>query len=153
MTTIYADTSFLVASRAERDTFHDDALAFYKAHFEDLWLWSPWHRVEVFNSIRQLALNPDRGAGLNEAEARAMIHRFEDDVRCDYLLHVEADWRDVLQTANEISVAHAFSLPCRAADLLHVAYAKELVAELFVSFDDDQVALAKAAGLKAINPA
>jgi hypothetical protein len=34
-----------------------------------------------------------------------------------------------------------------------VAYAKELAAELFVSFDDDQVALARAAGLKAENPA
>jgi len=109
--------------------------------------------VEVFNSIRQLALNPDREAGLNEAEARAIIHRLEADIRCDYLVHLEADWRDVLQTANEISIAHAFNLPCRAADLLHVAYAKELAAELFVSFDDDQLALAKAAGLKPVNPA
>jgi predicted nucleic acid-binding protein len=41
----------------------------------------------------------------------------------------------------------------RAADLLHVAYAKELAAETFVSFDDDQLALARASGLKTAKPA
>ena len=65
---------------------------------------------------------------------------------------MEADWRDVLRTAYEISVEHGFSLFCRSADVLHVAYAKELAAELFVSFDEDQVVLAKAAGLDAIQP-
>jgi predicted nucleic acid-binding protein len=148
--TIYADTSFLVAVWYRHDHFHGQAARFYTERFEDTWLWSPWHRVEVFNTLRQLTLDPD---GLVQSESRAIIHRLEADVRYDYLVHMEADWRDVLQTANEISIAHAFGLPCRSADLLHVAYAKELVAELFVSFDDDQVALAKAAGLKAVNPA
>jgi predicted nucleic acid-binding protein len=41
---------------------------------------------------------------------------------------------------------------CRAPDLLHVAYAKELAAEVFVSFDDDQLALAEATGLKTFLP-
>jgi hypothetical protein len=45
-----------------------------------------------------------------------------------------------------------FSLACRSADLLHVAYAKELSAALFVGFDDDQLALARAAGLKTLRP-
>jgi hypothetical protein len=36
--------------------------------------------------------------------------------------------------------------------MLHVAYAKEFAADLFVSFDDEQLLLAQAAGLKAVNP-
>ena len=36
---------------------------------------------------------------------------------------------------------------------LHFAYARELAADLFVSFDNDQLALAKASGLKVANPA
>jgi hypothetical protein len=36
--------------------------------------------------------------------------------------------------------------------LLHVAYAVELAAEAFVSFDNEQLQLARAAGLGAINP-
>ncbi len=29
--------------------------------------------------------------------------------------------RDVLRTANELRIEHAFEMPCRAPDLLHVA--------------------------------
>ena len=65
---------------------------------------------------------------------------------------MEADWRDVMRTANETSVDQAFDLPCLAPDLLHVAYAQELAAEAFVTFDTDQLRLAKAAGLKALKP-
>jgi len=49
MTTYYADTSFLVASRFPADTFHTEAIEFYRGREEGTWLWSPWHRVEVFN--------------------------------------------------------------------------------------------------------
>ena len=150
---IYADTSFLLASRLRRDTFHKVALDYYEAMQDEVWLWSPWHRVEVFNSIRQLVQHPEAKRRLSPAEAKALIHRLEADVRLDYFTHLEADWRDVLRTANETSVAHGYELPCRAPDLLHVAYANELAAEVFVSFDHDQLELAKAAGLKAVRPA
>jgi predicted nucleic acid-binding protein len=145
---IYADTSFLVATRVRRDTHHSAALDFYEIHQDETWLWSPWHRVEVFNAIRQLAQHPETNRRLSEAEAKALIHRLETDVRLGYFTHLEADWRDVLRTANEISIASSFAIPCRAADLLHVAYAKELAATSFVSFDADQITLASASGLK-----
>ena len=107
--------------------------------------------MEVFNSLRQFARG-DQPA-LREADARRIIHRLELDVRQGCFLHLEKDWRDVLRAASDISARHGFSVPCRAADLLHVAYARELSADLFISFDDDQVKLAKAVGLKALRPA
>jgi predicted nucleic acid-binding protein len=149
---IYADSSFLVAARVRRDTFFKLALDFYEAAQDEVWLWSPWHRVEVFNSIRQLVRHPDAARRLSLAEAKTLIHRLETDVRLGYFTHMEADWRDVLRTANEISIGNGFDLACRAPDLLHVAYAKELAAELFVSFDNDQLTLAGAAGLKTRKP-
>lgn len=149
---IYADTAFFIAARVRRDTFYEVASEFYESAQDETWQWSPWHRVEVFNTIRQLVRHPETKRRLLMAEASALIHRLESDVRLDYLTHFEADWRDVLRTANEISIAHGFKLACRAPDLLHVAYAKELSAETFVSFDNDQLALAAAAGLKAVKP-
>jgi predicted nucleic acid-binding protein len=149
---IYADTSFLLAARIRRDNFHTAALDYYEAQQDEVWLWSPWHRVEVFNSIRQLVRHPDPARRLSRAEAKALIHRIETDVRLGYFTHLEADWRDVLRTANEASIAQGFTLACRAADLLHVAYANELAATLFVSFDEEQLALAEACGLKAVRP-
>lgn len=149
---IYADTSFLVAARVRRDNFHKPAVDYYAAQQDEVWLWCPWHRVEVFNSIRQLVRHPDPDRRLSLAEARALIHRVETDVRLGYFTHLEADWRDVLRSANEISIAQGFDLACRAADLLHVAYANELAARVFVSFDEDQLALAEASGLKVVRP-
>jgi predicted nucleic acid-binding protein len=129
---IYADTSFLLAMRVPSDNFHDEALDFYETNQESVWLWSPWHRVEVFNSLRQLVRHPEAKRRISVAEAKLLIHRIETDVRLGYFTHLEADWRDVLRTANEISIGHGFDLPCRSSDLLHVAYANELAAPLFL---------------------
>jgi len=149
---IYADTSFLVAVKVRRDNFHELAVNYYSLNQDEPWLWSPWHRIEVFNTVRQLTQHPETKRRLQQAEARALIHRLESDVRLGYFMHLEADWRDVLGTSNELSAAHGFSLPCHSADLLHVAYAKEISAETFVTFDEDQLDLAEAAGLKAVHP-
>src|SRR5256885_438727 len=56
---IYADSGFLVAFRVPEDTFHREAQEFYEAEQDRVWLWSPWHRIEVFNTIRQLARHPE----------------------------------------------------------------------------------------------
>lgn len=148
--TIYPDTTFYVALRFFDDTHHETATDYFGRQLDDLFLWSPWHRVEVANSLRQFA----RGTRpvLPEADARRILHRLEADVRAGYFHHLEADWRDVFRAACAISAQHGFSQTCRSADLLHVAYAKVLRADLFVSFDADQVALAKAAGLKSLFP-
>lgn len=149
---IYADSSFLVALKVRLDTFHERALTYYEKHQEEVWLWSPWQRVEVFNTLRQLTRHPDSKRRLLVAEARTIIRSIENDVRLGYFTHMEADWRDVLRAANETSIAHAFELPCLAADLLHVAYAVELAAKAMVSFDEDQLFLARACGLNPIKP-
>jgi predicted nucleic acid-binding protein len=150
---IYADTSFLLAMRVPSDNFHEAALAFYEANQENVWLGSPWHRVEIFNSLRQLARHPEAKRRITVTEARSLIRRIETDVRLGYFTHLEADWRDVLRTANELSIAHGFDLPCRAPDLLHVAYANELASEQFVSFDEEQLNLARASGWRTKLPA
>lgn len=148
---IYPDSSFYVALRYGEDTHHISATHYFEDHQDENLLWSPWHRVEVANTIRQLA----RGnrPSLVDADARQMIHRLENDVRLGYFLHMEADWRDVLRGAYEISAAHSFSLFCRSADLLHIAYARELAADRFVTFDHDQLELARAVGLVVEHPA
>src|SRR5207249_5034451 len=102
---------------------HTEAVEFYESRQDEIWLWCPWQRVEVFNTIRQLTRHPDPKRRLRLAEAKALIHRLEDDVRAGYFTHVEIDWRDLLRGANEISRTHAFERACLAADLLHVAYA------------------------------
>ena len=57
------------------------------------------------------------------------------------------DWVAVLREAEKLGAAHAEDLGCRSADLFHVAAAAELGADLFLSFDERQMKMAKAAGL------
>jgi len=51
---IYADTSFFVALNVPRVKQFKAALDFYEVRQDKVWFWSPWHRVEVFNTIRQM---------------------------------------------------------------------------------------------------
>lgn len=149
---VYADTSFVVASRWRRDTFHREALDFYEGHETSAWLWTPWQRVETFNTLRQLTRDDGGRSPLAPGDARALIHRLETDVRLGYFEHAEPDWRDVMRTANELSIAHAGTLGFASVDLMHVAHAEPCAAELFVTFDADQAALAKAAGMAVAVP-
>ena len=148
--TIYPDTSFYVALRFARDAHHLAATRYIEKRTDDVFLWSPWHRVEVANTFRQMTLGTR--PLLPEADARRIINRVERDIRLGYFLHMEADWRDVLRSAYELSVDHACRIRARTADLLHLAYARELGADLFVTFDSDQLAFAEAAGLDAQFP-
>jgi predicted nucleic acid-binding protein len=149
---IYADTSFFVALKVSRELQHPQAARLFERRQDEIWLWSPWHRIEVFNTIRQLTQHPESHRRLRRADAQQMIRVIEADIRAEYFRHGEVDWRDVFRTANELSIAHALSLRVRSADLLHVAYALELAADEFVGFDGDQLALAAAAGMQTITP-
>jgi predicted nucleic acid-binding protein len=107
-------------------------------------LWTPWQRVEVFNSFRQAEY-----AGLvDQGEARAMIRMLEQEVRVGYWPHVEFDWTDAVRTACELSAEHSLKRTVRSMDLFHVAIAAEVAADAFLSFDSDQNALAPGCGIR-----
>ena len=53
-----------------------------------------------------------------------------------------------MRGASEIAAEHSLRMIVRGMDLFHVAIAIEVAADIFLSFDDDQNALARAAGLK-----
>jgi predicted nucleic acid-binding protein len=140
---IYADTSFFVSWRIP-DANSEAADKFTSSLSDGDIIWSPLNRVEVFNAIRQLAFRKY----VSVADARAAIHSLDRDVKAGFFRHQEADWRDLMRRTNEISENHAMTLPCRFADLLHIAYALELASDHFVTGDGDQCQLAKAVGLK-----
>jgi predicted nucleic acid-binding protein len=102
--------------------------------------------VEVFNGFCQA----ERAGLLAKNEARQVIRLLEQEVRLGYWPHVEFDWTDAVRTAGELRAEHSLKMVVRAMDLFHVAIAIEVAAEALLSFDADQIALAEAAGLKAL---
>lgn len=144
---LYADTTWWFALKCRRDTHHPAAITLFEQQFEAEVLWTPWQRVEVFNSFRQA----ERTGWVRAGESRQLIRLLEQEIRLGYWPHVEFDWTDAVRTACELGAEHALKLPVRAMDLFHVAVALEVAADAFLSFDADQNELAKAAGLPLIN--
>jgi predicted nucleic acid-binding protein len=139
---IYADTSWWLAYKCRGDLHHEKAIALFEQAPEARILWTPWHRLEVFNSFRQTEY-----AGLiGRGEARAIIRLLEQEVRLGYWQHVEFDWTETVRTACELSAEHSLNLTVRGMDLFHVAVAIEVAADTFLSFDEEQNVFACAVG-------
>lgn len=146
---VYADTSWWLAYKSRGDLHHDAAVALFDREPHARILWTPWHRVEVFNSFRQAEF-----AGLiARGEARAMIRLLEQEIRVGYWPHVEFDWTETVRTACELSAEHSLRLKTRSMNLFHVAVAVEIAADSFLSFDEEQNAFARAAGLSILRAA
>ncbi len=71
-------------------------------------------------------------------------------MRLGYFEDFHRDWREELREARELSAQWGTRLPMRAADTLHVAIARLAGADLFVTCDKDQHALAESAGLTSV---
>lgn len=103
-------------------------------------------RTEIINAICRTAflgaLDPE---GLAEALAD-----FASDFASGHLRQVDLLWRAALNRAAELSQRHTPKLGTRALDVLHVACALELKLPHFLTFDERQLQLAVAAGLKVI---
>ncbi|HEY3912914.1 MAG TPA: PIN domain-containing protein [Verrucomicrobiae bacterium] len=143
---LYADTSWWLGYKSRRDTHHLDAISLFD-HYPDVEvLWTPWQRVEVFNSFCQA----ERAGLLARGESRQVIRLIEQEVRLGYWSHIEFDWTDAVRTAGELRAEHSLNLLVRSMDLFHVAIAIETAADALLSFDTAQIALAEAAGLAAL---
>jgi predicted nucleic acid-binding protein len=138
----YPDSSFLV-SLVSNDARSADAAAYMARAAEPL-LFTPLHRIEARNALRNAA---GRGE-ITESERRAAFHRIDEDLREGLWIHAPVGWTDVFRRADELSEKHAATEGQRTIDLLHVALALESGAKTFLSFDARQRKLAKAAGLK-----
>ena len=138
----YADSSFLVSVHRE-DALHHAAHSFLdKAHIS--LAFTPLHRIEVRNALRNAVACGD----MTERDCRLAFHQIEEDLRDGLLIHTPVVWTDVFRRADELSAKHAASAGQRTIDLLHIAIALEAGAKTFLSFDQRQRKLAKAAGLK-----
>jgi predicted nucleic acid-binding protein len=138
----YADSSFLV-SLHRADSFHDAATAFMAKAALSL-AFTPLHRIEVRNALR----NSAAGGDMNAAERALAFRQIDDDLRDGLLIHTPVNWTDAFRQADDFSERYAGTPAQRTMDLLHVAVAIESGAKIFLSFDQRQRKLAKAAGLK-----
>lgn len=139
---IYADTSWWFAYKRREDPHHRAAVTLFDRTPDAQILWTPWHRVEVFNIFRQAEYQKVILPG----EARDMIRVLEQEIHFGYWAHIEFAWTEAVRTACELGAEFSLRRGVRSMDLFHVAIAIEVAADAFLSFDQDQNDLASAAG-------
>ena len=143
---VYPDTSYWVAMRCAGDSRHHAWAEFHASIEQARLIWSPWTHFELLNALRQLTRTTP--PALERSGARQIIAALERELARGYYDLAILDWRDELRTCRELSAAHGYALPMRSGDVVHVAVAKLHGADLFVTCDADQHALADAAGLR-----
>lgn len=143
----YPDTSFLCALYRTQDNSRQ-ALA-YRArlneplHVTRLLLWE-FRQSMRFQAYRH---SHNRQVGYPLHEAEKMISDLNEDLQNGLVISVEVDFIDILVTGERISKSRTFAGGHRSFDILHVATALELGAKEFLTFDANQITLAKAEGL------
>jgi len=105
-------------------------------------------RAEIINSICLAVFRGD----IPKRVGQEAIADLEEDFSCGRLYLVDMLWRKALLWAAELSQKHTPNLGTRTLDVLHVASAQALACRVFVTYDDRQAKLARAARLRLLRP-
>lgn len=99
-------------------------------------------RLQVFRFTK------DRTLGYSPREAARVLETLQANLEGGALVVAPADWPEIHSLAEQLSAQRTAALGNRSLDILHVATALHLGAKQFLTFDAQQAALAKVAGLK-----
>ena len=141
----YADTGFVVTLYKE-ETTSTRAAALMAKQTASVWL-SQLGVLEFRNALHLAVFRGDVTAD----DAAIMQRLFQEDVANGIFTIAPIPATELFAKAIELADRHSAAIGTRSLDLLHVAAALLLNAELFFSFDERQCHAAKAEGLK-INP-
>lgn len=138
----YADTSFLVRIY----TPHADsqkALTWLQ-NARDSLPFTPLHRHELRNAIRLRVFRSE----ITLEQRKLAFNEIESDLAGNILAHTPIPWTETFRECEDLAAAHTEKLGMRSIDLLHVGLALTLHATEFLTHDERQASLAKAAGLR-----
>jgi predicted nucleic acid-binding protein len=137
-----ADTSFLF-SLYGHDAHTGNALALLGQSGQPL-LLSPLNEFELANALRFAEWRGLLPAG---SAARHLEALAEDQAAGRWLLS-EIPLTEIVAEARRLSATHTVTGGHRSFDILHVAHARLVSPKRFLSFDANQLRLAKAVGLR-----
>jgi predicted nucleic acid-binding protein len=140
--TAYADTGLLCSLYAP-DAHSRRAVA--RMARQALPLPMTWlHQLEFRNALRLRVFRGEITPAQRDASLNAMLA----DLAAGVLAVAAPPLAEVMTEAERLSALHSETLGTRSLDILHVSSAIVLGAAEFLTFDQRQIALAKAAGLK-----
>ncbi|MGH7946478.1 MAG: type II toxin-antitoxin system VapC family toxin [Opitutaceae bacterium] len=138
----YVDTGFLCSLYAPDDHTRKAVARMARQPLPLPFVWL--HQLELRNALR---LRVFRGE-ITGAQRDASLNTMLADLAAGVLAHGAPPLGEVMTEAERLSALHSETIGTRSLDILHVASAVVLGAKEFLTFDQRQAALAKAAGLK-----
>jgi predicted nucleic acid-binding protein len=138
---VYADTSFLV-SLYSLDA-HSVKAAQLVHRFDPAFFLTPLVELELTNAL-ELRIFRKEATAAQIRQARAELQRHV----ANGFFNLSAVPATVYRRARQIALKQSSATGSRTLDILHVASATLLRAEKFWTFDDRQVMLAQAEGLR-----
>ncbi len=150
----YADTSFLIKLLAREDSSEAAVAAYRRLGLPRLFLVD-LHGLEVENAVRQRAFHQRRTVPRAEQarvtrEQAAILARYARARQKGMLIEVAVDWQEAFRQALRLSAKHTTATGSRSLDLLHIACALELEAEVFLTTDLCQSRMATAEGFQVV---
>ncbi len=144
----YPDTSFLYAIY-RKQVNSPLAAAFFQKLPEPL-TTSSLLLYEFRQSVRfqGYLFAQDNSKGFSGALGAALLKTLQADLAAGVLVVAAVDWADVHHVAERLSSQSTLASGHRALDILHVATALHLGVDEFLTFDQNQQALAITEGLK-----
>ena len=143
----FADTSFLCALYRDQDN-SASADEFVTAMDGEivvsalvLWEFRQSARFQVFRH------HNDRTKGFTKGEADRMLGALSANLAVGALIQESVDWPDVHSLAEQLSAKYTMTGGHRPLDILHLATARHLKLEQFLTYDGNQKKLAEAEGL------
>jgi len=144
----FADTSFLYAlyRPQENSPVADKFLETVRepVHVSSLVLFE-FRQSTRFQVFR---FSKDRTQGFSKREAQLMLAVLQENIADGAVVIAPVDWQEVHSIAERLSSRYTTTGGHRALDILHVSTAIHLKAQLLLTFDKNQIALTKAAGLE-----
>jgi hypothetical protein len=139
---VYADTGFVVSLYKAESTSAAAATAMAKLQ-APVWL-SQLGELELHNAFQLAVFRGD----IDAAAALLKKQLFAEDLAKGVFFIHPVPAAALYQKAIELSARHSAMLGTRSLDLMHVAAALILKADLFLSFDERQRNVAQKAGLR-----
>jgi len=103
-------------------------------------------RHELRNAFRLAVFRKE----ITTEQCGAVLSLIDADLETGALASCTLPWQELFREAEALGAVHTEALGVRAMDLLHVAAARSLGAETFLTFDARQNRLALGAGLKVL---
>ena len=144
----FADTSFLYALYRQQEN-SPAADAFLRTAREPVHV-SSLVLFEFRQSARYQAFrfSKDRTQGFSNRGAQLMLAVLQENIAKGAVAIVPVAWQDVHSIAERLSSQYTVTGGHRALDILHLSTAIHLKARHLLTFDKNQIALTKVAGLE-----